>query len=301
MSKLEFLQRYNLIVNYLRRGKASFKDISNYLNRESEIHEYNFSVSQRTFQRDIKEILSIYSIEIKCNKSNGLYEIAEDIEDFSNKSNRQLLEAVDLFSALSLTSNFNQIIQFSTRIEKGTEHILGLLHAIKNRQYVRFTYKKFYSDISQNRTVESLLIKEFKGRYYLIGFDIERKALRTFGLERITELSIDNKKFKARTDFNAQNVFKNAYGIIAPPDAKVQNIILKFNRGQGEYIKSYPFHNSQRIIREEKNSITFELSIYITEDFVFELMSHTGHFSIIQPASLKNYLKKIYKESITKI
>lgn len=301
MSKLEFIQRHSLIINYLRRRKASFQDISDYLERESEMHDYNFMMSQRTFQRDIKEILSIYNVEIKCNKSSGLYEIVEDAEDLADNSSLQLLEAIDLFSALNLTDNYKQLFQFSSRINKGTEHIFGLLHAIKNRQYLNFTYKKFYSDIAESRRVEPLLIKEFKGRYYLIAFDTARDALRTFGLERIIDISVDKKRFKARADFNAQNLFKNAYGIIAPANAKVEKIVLKFDKDQAAYINSFPFHSSQKIVKEDKNSKSFELNIYVTEDFIFELMSHTGHFSIIEPIRLRNQVRKIYKDSIAKI
>jgi len=301
MSKLEFLQRYNLIINYLRRRKSTYKDIADYLERESEMHNYNFMMSQRTFQRDIKEIFSIYDIEIKCNKSNGLYEIIEDAENFAENSNLQLLEAIDLFSALNLTNSYKHHFQFSSRINKGTEHIFRLLHAIKTKQYISFTYKKFYSDIVESRKVEPLLMKEFKGRYYLIAFDTNRDALRTFGLERIIDISIEKKKFKVRSELNAQNIFKNAYGIIAPPNEKAEKIVLKFDKYQAAYINSFPLHSSQRIVKEDIESKTFELYMYITEDFLLELLSHTGHVSIIEPLRLKNQVRKIYKEAMVKI
>ncbi|HOK39366.1 MAG TPA: hypothetical protein PLC87_11950, partial [Bacteroidales bacterium] len=60
MSTRETLLRYNYIINRLRRGPATFDEIVNYLNAKAEDTDYNLSISQRTFQRDKQDILSLY-------------------------------------------------------------------------------------------------------------------------------------------------------------------------------------------------------------------------------------------------
>jgi len=69
MSTRETLLRYNYIINRLRRGPATFDEIVNYLNAKAEDTDYNLSISQRTFQRDKQDILSLYGIIIEFDRS----------------------------------------------------------------------------------------------------------------------------------------------------------------------------------------------------------------------------------------
>jgi hypothetical protein len=50
------LSRYNLIIKKLRRAPASFSEIMDYMERESELQGEDFVVSKQTF----KETLMIY-------------------------------------------------------------------------------------------------------------------------------------------------------------------------------------------------------------------------------------------------
>ena len=75
MAKKEYLQRYILIVELLRRKSVSFLEIQEYL------FDNEIDISQRTFQRDKEEIESLWGIEIKFNKKEGNYEIKEELSD----------------------------------------------------------------------------------------------------------------------------------------------------------------------------------------------------------------------------
>jgi hypothetical protein len=50
--------------------------------------------------------------------------------------------------------------------------------------------------------------------------------------------------------------------------------VLSFNSEQAQYVKNYPLHSSQKIIKETKDEIVFELYLYITGDFIRELLSY---------------------------
>mgnify|MGYP006936233608 FL=1 len=54
MSKRESITRYSLIIKKLRRNPATFNEISEYLLLESELQEYNFNVSKRTFDDKLR-------------------------------------------------------------------------------------------------------------------------------------------------------------------------------------------------------------------------------------------------------
>ena len=80
MAKREYIQRHLLIIKYLKTRPSSFDELYQYLITQQEITGENFDISQRTFQRDIKDIYSIYGLEIKFNKNVGQYEIFDGDE-----------------------------------------------------------------------------------------------------------------------------------------------------------------------------------------------------------------------------
>ena len=69
---------------------------------------------------------------------------------------------------------------------RGSEEVLGiLLSAIDSRQAVQFPHRPSRSDPYTTRTVEPWGVVTNKGRWYLVGHDRDRDAIRTFRLSRI--------------------------------------------------------------------------------------------------------------------
>jgi len=97
-------------------------------------------ISLRTFQRDLNEIRTIFNIDIKCNNSNQYYIAEEGNPGFNNR----MMEAFDIINSLSAGQQLTPYILLEKRFPLGTEHLYGLLHAIRNSHIVRFSYQKYY-------------------------------------------------------------------------------------------------------------------------------------------------------------
>lgn len=244
MSKLEFLSRYNLIVKKLRNRPAGFKSISDYLERESELQERNFRVSIRTFQRDVKEIRSLLNIDIKFDASKKVYFINDAGQP---EVNNRMLEAFDTFQALNVSDGLSRYIHFENRKPQGTENLFGLLHAIKNKFQIKFSYQKFWEDQISQRMVEPYALKEFKNRWYILSKDRKDEIVKTFALDRLTNLEITKTVFEFLSDYNPDESFRFCFGIISPNEEEPQEIILSFDAFQGKYIKTLPLHHTQEV------------------------------------------------------
>ncbi|MCC6182331.1 MAG: WYL domain-containing protein [Bacteroidia bacterium] len=298
MSKQEYISRYLIIINYLKRGQASWADILTHLETQSEISGYNYVISQRTFQRDISEIRSMWNCDIQNNKSTGVYFIAESEDE--QDENIELLDSFNLFNALSLTNNYSNYIQFESRVPKGTEHIYGLLHAIKNKFVVEIEYHKFYEEKSEQVIINPYLIKQFKGRWYLLCLKVDANDIRTYALDRIKSIDIKKKRFSASKDFDLKNYFNNCFGIITPDWGSPEKIIFNLKSFQSNYIKSYPLHETQRIIKETKEETTFEINVFITDDLIMELLSYGQELEIVSPKILVKQIVTINKNILNK-
>lgn len=284
MSKREYFLRYSLILKKLQKGQATFDEISQYLLRESELLDYDLSISKRTFQRDLTEIRDIFRIDIKFDFSRKVYSIADGLE---SAVTGRMLEAFDMFNVLNLSDDLSNYIHFEKRKSQGTYHFYGLLHCIKNRFVIRFPYLKFEESEISKRNVEPYALKEFKGRWYVLGKDQKDNLVKTFGLDRIQELEIMKKRFEWPENFNAKELFRYYFGIINSSDEKLEEVVLSFDPFQGKYIKSFPLHGTQEILVDDETETRIKLSIYITYDFVLELLSYGDRLKIISPESLK--------------
>lgn len=288
MAKREAITRCNLIIKKLRKKPATFDEIYSYLEFESELQAYDFTVSKRTFQRDLDDIRSIYNIDIQFDFSKKVY----FIDDEQPEANERILEAFDTFNALSITDRLSDYIHFEKRKPIGTEHLYGLLHAIKNNLKVKFTYQKYWEDMPSKRMVDPYALKEFKNRWYVLSKDMKDDKLKTFALDRITDLEITIKKFAFPEKFSVSSYFNYSFGIIIPEDEAYEEIILSFSAFQGKYIKSLPLHESQSILIDNEQELRVKIDVYVTHDLIMELMSYGKELKIIQPQWLVDDVKQ---------
>lgn len=297
MSKREAISRYNLIIKKLRKSPVSFNEIADYLSLESELQSYDFNVSKRTFQRDLEDIRSIYNIDIQYDFSRKVYFI-----DFEQQPevNERILEAFDTFNALNITDRLSNHIHFEKRRPQGTENLYGLLHAIKNQVQINFTYQKYWEDELTERIVEPYALKEFKNRWYVLANDLKDNQVKSFALDRLTDLEITKRKFQFPNDFNINDHYKYCFGIISPNGHKPQEVILSFDPFQGKYIKSLPLHESQQILVDNEDELRVKLTLFVTHDFFMELLSFGENLKVIEPESLirdiKNSLQATLKQ-----
>ncbi|MGC6434669.1 MAG: helix-turn-helix transcriptional regulator [Crocinitomicaceae bacterium] len=178
-------------------------------------------------------------------------------------------------------------VQFETSLSsKGNEFLAPLLEAIKNNLIVEFEYESFLTSKRKARKVLPLLLKEYSNRWYLISFDLSKVQVITYALERMEELIITQEKAVKPLSFNAENFFKHAVGITTSEEEPL-NVILKADKVSSKYIKSQPFHSSQKVIKEGKNKTTFELKVLISEEFIRSIMSYGGNIEIVQPIELR--------------
>lgn len=296
MSKKQFIKRYSLVINRLRKGPASFEEIQTFLAQQSALDEEKYTMSKRTLQRDLKEILSLYNIEIKSNRSQNRYEIIEDEND--DRSER-LMESFEILSALNLSKNLQNHLIIEKRKPLGTEHMHGLLHAIKNQLQVQYNYEKYWDSQGETkeRTVFPLALKEARNRWYLIAQDPIDGVVKNFGLDRISNLEISNTKFIYPIAFNIEEQFKHTFGIINS-EKEAQKIILKLSNAQANYIKSLPLHHTQKVVSEDESKCTIELYLCPTYDFVMELMSMGKEVKVLEPKELQEEIISKLKASL---
>ncbi|MEJ8590455.1 WYL domain-containing protein [Riemerella anatipestifer] len=301
MAKTEQMLRLKYIEELLRRRKekgASFQEIENYLKEKFEEKDIldQLKFTERTFLRDKKAILEISGIEISYSRANNAYYISnEELELYEENIFDNLL----LVEAYREVKGRENIMLFEKRKARGLQHLHGLIHAIVNKKVICFTYQKFWTDEKFERIVEPYALKEFEHRWYLLAKDHQSKGdktlfMKTFGLDRISDLNVKNKTFKRET-YEPQKAFENSFGIIATNGEEPQEIVLSFDWHQGNYIKALPLHPSQKIVSETNDELVISVFVVPTYDFEREILSYGDRVRIVEPKSFKAKIKSEVK------
>ncbi len=291
MPKETYISRFSLIIKRLERGPATYEQIAKYLEDESSIQDKDFNISLRTLQRDIKDIYAQLDIEI-VNEKKGDKRYFIKSRSETREHSQRLLESYQVINAIHASQEFEDIVFLESRKPKGLEHFYGLLYAIKNKRIVNFQHYKYWDETITNRTVHPLALKESQGRWYLVAVDTKDNQLKTFGLDRMADIDISKIKFREIYTYNLKELFTHSFGIISLDNEKPQTIRLQFNYEQGQYVKTYPLHTSQKIIEENNKVVIVELVVFITYDLIRELLSYGAELVVLSPAKLRNEIKK---------
>ena len=209
-----------------------------------------------------------------------------------------MLEAFDTFNALRLNQDISKYIRFEKRKPQGTEHFYGVLHALQHNVLIRFTYYKFCNDETTKRLIMPYTLKEFKGRWYLLGNDQKDNQIKTFGLDRIIDLEITKKKFNYPPAYDLDEFYKNSFGIISPTGINPDKVILSFDAEQGKYVKSFPLHASQTVIIDNKDELRLSLDVHLTHDLNMEILSYGNRVEVITPAKLREQIREVHLKAL---
>jgi len=296
MAKQDYIFRYLTIIRKIRRsGEATFREIYESIKHESEFLDRPFSISNRTFMRDLNEIRNLFKIDIRYDFSRGVYYLAEDLH---SDLNNRMVESLETINSLKMADEAARYMFFEKRKAHGTHHFQGLIDAIKNRIVIRLVHQKYDSDEPKERLAEPYALKESKGRWYLLARDRNDRKTKTFGLDRILSFEKTPGRFDYPPDLDVNAMFRYCFGVINPDPGRPSQIILSFAPEQGKYIKSYPIHESQEVLADNDSELRIGLSLFITHDLVMEILSYGVHVKVIAPEKLVTDLRNLYAAAL---
>jgi len=297
MSQIHHLQRNLLIISKIRNNPyVNFAELTSYLKKELSFRGiYDTGLSRRTIQRDIQNIRTDFGIAVEyCRRNQGYY-IAES--DFCSDIDR-FLDSFDILTSLNTETGIPNFVLAEKHRPMGTQHLYTLIHAIKNSFRVTFSYLKFGSEQPSIRHLEPYAVKECRGRWYLIGRAKGLDDMKSFGLDRITDLFITDETFSKDDTIDVSEKFNYSFGIYSSDEYPIEDVILSFDARDGSYLKSLPLHHSQEIITDDKDVFVIKLRLKITLDFVMELMSRSWSLKVIEPLSLREQIHSICKSAL---
>ena len=251
----------------------------------------------RTFYRDVVDIKRLFDIEITRNQR---MQYAITLEAPVDGIAAQLLETLDVKHFLLEASAVAPFVQFDGRRLTGTEHLTPLLRAIRAHREVRFQHRKQWDSALTDRRVWPVGLKEWAGRWYLLGFDQTRNGeVRTFGLDRMQNLLESAVPFRPPA-FDADAYFRDCFGITRPPDAEPVELVLSFSWQQGRYVEDQPLHPSQTTLqRIPDDEIRIGLRVFWTHEVLMALLTYGADVAVISPDFARRALEEAHRAAVS--
>lgn len=156
---------------------------------------------------------------------------------------------------------------------------------MKSNFRIRFNYKAAYWKETETRTGDPFALKLFKQRWYML-VRKENGEMRLYALDRMSDVEKLEEQFTFPINFYLKHYFSPCYGIINDEKMNAEEIVIKTDIDQGNYLKNLPLHASQTIVEETANHIIFSWKLKPTYDFIQQILTMNIHAEVLQPESL---------------
>lgn len=292
MSKYHISRRLQFVIQFIYdETYASKEDILAFL------EDKDFNISPRTLERDFEKIKADFGIELTYSKQHNGYYIDEE-KSVKVASFFKFLELVSLAEVFSdgLKSNSNTLdyVQFDDSSNlKGLNNLEPILMAIKQERDIKFTHHNFYFKTYKEKRITPLIVKEYINRWFVIGVPNGENEIRTYGIERISNIKLGKLSAIDRMPYLKQTKrFKNIIGLRYTND-KPEHIVLKVTDLHLKYLESLPLHHSQKTESHPEDGfaiVTYDL--IPNYEFIIEILKMSIETEVLEPQWFRERIKK---------
>ena len=289
------INRYVWLVDTINRyGRITLKDLNDAWLR-SEISEGK-PLARRTFFHYRDGVEEMFDINIVCDKSTFEYYIDDSGGENNTRLQSWLVDSASLSGMLSNAHDISDRIILEN-VPSAREHLPIIIDAMKQNRRIRFSYKSYTrSQPTDGIVLEPYFVKIFKQLWYVIGMNIKDGAVKTYSLDRITQLNLLQDTFKMPDGVKPSEFFKDCFGIITNKN-KAKRIVLRVEPTQAKDFRALPLHASQMEEVHDNYSV-FTYSMRITYDLKEEIMSHGSSIEVLEPTELKMLIQNELKQAL---
>jgi len=155
---------------------------------------------------------------------------------------------------------------FSVKSQGGTEHDAfvfdRLAKAVLECQELQFEYSKLSDPRPEHRTLQPYHLVEVDGGWYVIGYDLKRKARRAFAVQRMKSVNVTTTRFVRSRDFQLEDHFVGRFGVWAGGEGEGQSysVRIRFSGFAARVVAERRWHPSQEVSLIESDGSAIELS-----------------------------------------
>lgn len=250
------------------------------------------------------ELLSPLQLSLLLKTFNILKELSK-FKAYRNVTDPMLDNLSKSINASVDKPHFIDIIHQQIRFDS-SDNFAKIVTGLEKKLCLSVTYKaRTTGTSSRNLSPQRLVF--YRSNWYLISWCHTKKALRTFAVERFTEIKIIEKSslehinlfYKLIDKKNIDAVYKDTYGIFG--GIKVGTGVLIFDKKTANWVKDENWHKDQISTILADGRLRLELPIgKNTKELSLDLMRYGAGVEVVSPADLKKSLQKSHRDALNR-
>ena len=279
-------KHYVWIVNTLRqRRRMTLKELND-LWVTDEVAEGN-PLPRSSFNKYRDAILDMFGLIIDCDSTYHYY-ISNPGEIDSDMTTQWILSTLTTGLTLSGSTAIKDSIILEN-VPAGYEILPVILQAIRQTRTISMGYQKFGFE-AYTKPVNPYAVKLFHQRWYMLADNGEHMAI--YSLDRMVSASLTDQHFARPADFSPNEYFADYFGVMVD-GTPMEHVVLRAYGKMANLLRTLPLHASQREQECGEGYTDFALDIRPSIDFISELLSKIDGLDVLEPASLKEKIRKI--------
>jgi predicted DNA-binding transcriptional regulator YafY len=184
------------------------------------------------------------------------------------------------------------LIEFEKNDEyTGNKHLQPLYEAIRQQKAMKINYKDFKGQTTQH-TLSPYLLREYKNRWFIFGWQHVENSVYNLALDRIQTLDFSDFAYiPSRVDMN--RYLRDVVGVTRFRDAFPEAIEIRLLKPRAYYLKTKALHHSQTIVSETETEIVFRYWLIPNPELETEILSYGADAEVLAPESLRARMRGI--------
>lgn len=292
----DLLNRYIWLVDTIRHHGRITRSALNECWERSSYSQGEKGIPRRTFYNYRQAVEELFSITICCDPATYEYYIEED-DSGGSRITDWLLDASATSNVLQGSRDVAERIMLEYT-PSAREYLAPIIDAIRYNHPVVFDYHP-YTRVNPTRGVElePYFLRIFRQLWYVTGRNTADGKVKTYSLDRISNLHISTEVFTPPPGLTDPEVyFSDAYGIMVTR-GEPKEVKLKVEARQAKYFRALPLHHSQTEEVGDSYSI-FSYRLLLTDDFVQQILGYGPRVTVLAPRELRTMVTTALRESL---
>lgn len=174
---------------------------------------------------------------------------------------------------------------------KGLEYLAPLYEAISKKRVLTIDYQSFKARESQQFVFHACLLKEYRNRWFILGFKQNINVPYILALDRIQRLETCQNVPYTEGVLDA-TFFDDLIGVSKNAGMRAVKVVFFADKKTTPYILTKPLHGSQAIEEEREDGTVFSIKVVWNFELERELLGFGETIEVLLPHRLREGIRR---------